>query len=105
MVPPRAVYSSEATMSRSSWPFSMPVPHIQLKSTALRSLASFAGVYGSVADAPGGLCAPAVNGPAIARAIPSATRVQRLLRASMVVLPLLINGHRRDPDDVPAGQS
>ena len=33
-------------MSRSSAPFSMPWCHIQLNSTALRSLASAAGVYG-----------------------------------------------------------
>ena len=36
-------------MSRSSVPFSMPWCHIQLKSTALRSLAPAAGVYGAPA--------------------------------------------------------
>src|ERR1041385_9414683 len=52
-------------MSRSSWPFNMPMFRIQLKSTAFRSLASFAGVYGS-ATGPRGACAATADGPPIA---------------------------------------
>src|SRR5215468_4546253 len=80
-------------MSRSSVPLSMPMPHIQLKSTAFRSLAFAAGVYGAPFPAPGGACAVAVNGTPIARTT-SAILIQLLLRReSMAILPLLWKLH------------
>src|SRR5215469_11785488 len=73
-------------MSRSSWPFSMPMPHIHRKSTAFRSLASAAGVYGS-ATRPPRPCAPAVNDAPIVKMITSATRVQIILFRRVIMLP------------------
>src|SRR5580765_8774356 len=77
-------------MSRSSVPFSMPSCHIQLKSTALRSLAPAAGVYGAPAfgsaprprpcPAAGACCAPAVDATPIATSTLIAVLVQRFLR-------------------------
>src|SRR5215470_11151550 len=75
-------------MSRSSWPLSMPMFRSQLKSTALRSLASFAGVYGS-ATPPRGPGAVIANGPLSARPAASAALIQLILRKSMVVIPLV----------------
>ena len=78
-------------MSRSSWPFNMPMFRIQLKSTAFRSRASPAGVYGSSVDDPSGLCAAAVSGPPIVSAIPSATLAQRtLLPECIMAAPLVV---------------
>src|SRR5213594_3670133 len=74
-------------MSRSSWPLSMPMFRIQLKSTAFRSLASFAGVYGS--GTPRGPCALAVRA-LIVRTAPIATGIQcrqMILRRVAMMVP------------------
>ena len=57
--------------SCSSTPRSMPMCHVQLKSTDSQSLASAAGVKSG--GPPPRPCAPAVGGTAIARTVPSAT--------------------------------
>src|SRR6185295_9210945 len=100
-------------MSRSSVPFSIPWCHIQLKSTALRSLAPAAGVYGAPAfgsaprprpcappgagappapclppcPAAGACCAPAVDATPIATTTAAILVQPILLGAFMEVRP------------------
>src|SRR4051812_47065415 len=90
MVPAPAWYSSETISSCSSMPRSMPVYQAQLKSTARRSFASFAGVYGGCWLPPNCARAPAVSSTPTARTTPSVT-------AYLLVIGVAC----RDRDDVP----
>ena len=77
-------------MSRSSLPFSMPMPHIQLKSTAFRSLAFACGCVGFSRSPPRrGACARGCQRPADREGDRERDRIQVFLRRkSIVVLPL-----------------
>src|ERR1700681_441923 len=77
--------------SCSSMPRSMPMYDVQANSTARRSLAPGASVYGGGPPRPCA-CAPAVNSPLTARTMPSAT-----------VCCLVIGVPRGDRDDGPVG--
>src|SRR5271156_3904697 len=78
--------------SCSSTPRSMPMYDVQAKSTARRSLAPGASVYGG-GPPPNCACAPAVNSPLTltARTIPSASLLRIIARRKAMVVPFAVS--------------